>query len=182
MKPMTINQPYKPTGTAGHTIEDWLEMTPLQQAEAHLIVMQKTAQKWAWVQWRESLGVPVTVPADAQTLLELCDNALEAIRDGDESAILLAMQATAQAAELNRWTAIDKALSLQQKASKPRSTGGKTTAAQRKEEALARREKVARAYLELESKDKRERTGILAKRFGIDPKTVRTYLKEAGLR
>jgi hypothetical protein len=182
VKPLTIPQPYKATGTAGHPIEEWLEMTPLQQAEAHINTMRDTARKWAGIQWRESMGVPATVPADAQTLLTLCDAALKAIRDGDESAMLYAIKATAQAAELNRWSAIDKALALQRNANAPRSSGGKATATLRKIEAQTRCEEVASMYLALQSKAERDRTGVIAQRLGISTKTVLRHLKKAGIR
>ena len=182
MKPLKINQPCQPTGTAGHPIEAWIEMTPLQQAQAHLVSMQATARKWAGVQWRESMGVPATVPADAQTLLRLCEQALRAIEAGDQSATLLAMKATAQAAELNRWTAIDKALTLRRTANAPRSSGGKATAAQKKERAQSTLEKIAAMWLALEGKDESGRAGVIAKRLGLDASTVRRHIKKAGLR
>jgi hypothetical protein len=182
VKSLMIKQPYKATGTAGHTIEEWIEMSPLQQAQAHLIVMQDTARKWAGVQWRESMGVPATVPADAQTLLRLCDAALTAIKNGDQSATLFAMRAAAQAAELNRWAAIDKALALHKNAHTPRSSGGKATAERRKNQAQSMCEKIASLYLAMESKDVRDRTGVIATRLGIDQSTVRRHLKKAGLR
>ena len=69
MRPLTIQQPYKVNGTAGLPLEEWLELTPLQQAVAHLEAMKATAQKWAGVKWRESLGVPATVIARANELL-----------------------------------------------------------------------------------------------------------------
>lgn len=125
MKPLTIPQPYKATGTAGYSVEDWIEKTPVQQAQAHLQVMRDVAQQWAGVHWRESMGVPATVPADAQTLLNLCDQALQAIDQENDTALLLAMQATAQAAELNRWVAIDKALKLHRSAFSQKSNAGK---------------------------------------------------------
>ena len=131
--------------------------------------------KWAGVHWRESMGFPATVPADAQTLLKLCEQALSAIQNGDEGAMLLAMKATAQASELNRWPAIDKALTLQRSASALRSKGGKATA-------KTTCEKVAEMYLSLESKAERERTGVIANRLGIDASTVRRHLKKAGIR
>jgi len=144
--------------------------------------MQETAMKWAGVHWRESMGFPATVPADAQTLLKLCEQALSAIQNGDEGAMLLAMKATAQASELNRWPAIDKALTLQRSASALRSKGGKATAEQNKKKAKTTCEKVAEMYLSLESKAERERTGVIANRLGIDASTVRRHLKKAGIR
>lgn len=182
MKPLTIKQPYNPTGTAGLPIEEWIEMTPLQQAQAHLTLMQATARKWAGVQWRESMGVPATVVGDAQTLLKLCDEALNAIRDGDQSAMLFAMNATAQAAELNRWVAIDKALELSNAATAPRSSGGGATAGRRQKEAHNRCEEIAAMYLEMESKDKRDRASLIAERLGLTPRSVRRHLKKAGIR
>lgn len=182
MKPLTIQQPYKATGTAGHSVEEWLAMTPIQQAEAHIHVMRDTARKWAGVQWRESMGVPATVPADAQTLLRLCDAALQAIQDSDPAAMLLAMKATAQAAELNRWPAIDKALTLQRSANTLRSSGGKATAKKRQNDAQKEYEKIVRRYLALQHQDERSRVGIIADATGYSVSKVRRALKKAGIR
>lgn len=182
MKALTIPQPYKATGTAGHAIEDWLEMTPTEQAEAHINAMRNTALQWSSVQWRESMGVPATVPADAQTLLRLCDEAIKAIRHGDEGAMLCAMKATAHAAELNRWCAINSALVQQQKSNVPRSSGGKATATARKEKAGTMCEQIAQMYSSLSSKEDRERVGIIANRLCVDVTTVRRHLKKAGIR
>jgi hypothetical protein len=182
VKPITINQPYKANGTAGRPVEEWIDMTPIQQAAAHLNVMRDTALKWTGVQWRESMGVPATVPADAQTLLRLCDQALAAIENDDSDAVLLAMKAAAQATELNRWAAIDKALTLQRKVNAPRSSGGKATAEQRKKQSESRCEEIATLWFKLQDKAEHERAGIIAQRLDINPKTVNRHLKKAGIR
>jgi len=181
MKPLTIPQPYKATGTAGHSVDEWIEKTPLQQAQAHLHIMRNVAKQWAGVHWRKSMGVPATVPADAQTLLKLCDEALQAIEKERESALLLAMQATAQAAELNRWVAIDKALEFHRSAFSKRSSGGKASAERRFAE---RHNDVIKAWNEHEKikTPARDRIGIITKKLRISRPTVAEHLDRAGLK
>lgn len=181
MKPLTIPQPYKATGTAGYTVEDWIEKTPLEQAQAHLRVMRDVAKKWAGVHWRESMGVPATVPADAQTLLKLCDQALQAIEDGHGAALLLAMQATAQAAELNRWAAIDEALKPHRSAFSKNSKGGKEGGKSRFAEHHI---DIINAWKkhEMIKTPERERIGKIMRRLGLSRPTVAEHLDRAGLK
>lgn len=182
MKPVTITQPYKATGTAGHPIEEWLDMTPLQQTAAHLEQMRTTAQKWSGVHWRESMGVPATVPADAQTLLRLAESALDAIRSGDDKAMLLAMKATAQAAELNRWCAIDTAVQMQAKTTRTTSKGGKAAGEIKKAEMQQRIADAVRMWHNMPDTPPRNRASIIARRMGVDPGKVRGYLRKADVR
>lgn len=181
MKPITIPQPYKAGGSVD--VEQWAEMSPIQRAEALLLDMREFALRWANVQWRPAMGVPATVVADSQTLLARCNEALAAIRNEDASAILLAMQASTQAAELNRWAAIGAALELNKSLVKPKADGGRAAAARRKAEAAAQIAKAADLWANTyATRPERERAALIAARMGISARRAREYIKKAALR
>ncbi|WOJ95796.1 hypothetical protein R0137_11135 [Congregibacter brevis] len=181
MKPMTIRQPYQPKGTAGHTVEEWITMSSEDKAKARVVEMRQTAERWAWIHWRESMGVPATVVADAQSLLAACDRALQALQENSADAIIECMDATAIAAELNRWTAIQAALTEKKKGNAHRVLGSKSSAEQNAQKAEKTRQRIVELWNESKLPE-RNRASVIAERIGISPKQVREHLRKANLR
>ena len=61
---------------------------------------------------------------------------------------------------------------------KPRKGGGDATAKKRKVEKAERQAKAKDIYKTLTDKPEHTKTGIIARRMGLCPRTIRSYLKE----
>jgi len=183
-KYVTIKQLFKGYLLANLSPLEYETKSKLEIMRARFLFLQARASLIAGSNI-EAMNLPANIVALAQSLVLSCDKALSAL-DGDDIALSTesAFDVGKRFQELEKAVVLSKALSLNTQIFTPKSLGGQTTAKIKKDEAQEGAEKCIKIWNELKiaGRPERERGAIIAQRTGITKDTVRSHIKQAGLR
>lgn len=175
---------------AGHTMAgvsfiEWQAMQPAEKLIRRMTFIRDEAAQLGNAIYDENCEMPGNMIAEAQNLHRMASLAVEVAERGDYAdAALRALDVGAQMEGLNRSLAIWRALELKGDIHRPRARGGDAAAITKKNQEAENIRKVAHIWSQLAISDKpeHERANLISQRTGMNPDTVRRYIRKAGLR
>jgi hypothetical protein len=182
MKKTTVTIPhlFHGEGNAGLSFNDWHSLPPENQLRARLQFITLRSYSLAQTPYDKKSGLPATIWQIAQNIERLATQA-EDTKDLI-SVSMLCIDIGKLIESIKTQCLGCEAIKFQVQLIEPKSKGGQATAAIKKTKAEEDQTRAREMWFELADKDEHSRCGTIANRMGVQPNTVRGWIKKAGLR
>ncbi len=170
---------------AGNPPEKFERMDETERLCAQLEFIRDRAYFLANMPYDPSCGLPANVHSEALELSRATSSALSHLSSGEMvNAAAATMKVGEKLSGIDAVLARAKALDVTEQIFRAKSAGGKSTASQKKYQAIQNVKEAAKQWRTLaeNGKPEHERVALIAMRMAAKPDTVRRWIKKAGLR